>query len=143
MIDELIKQTVNRLNSLELFQDVLTADELSGLDEIQQQTPSANVIYGGITVEDTARGNRAVKVQDRITIVLTVRFNSFRAAQLYEEATPLIEATISALMGWTPDKWISETRFVGAAEPLFSETGFAYFPLEFEIGRVIKASNQQ
>lgn len=139
-MNQLIEQTVQRLKDLDLFNDVLTADELSGLEELQQQTPSANVIYGGILVEDTAQGNRAAKVKDRISIVLTTRFDQYRAAQLWEEATPLIEATISSMMGWQPNNWISEFRFVAAPEPMFAETGFAYFPLEFEIGRVIKAS---
>lgn len=139
-MNRLIEQTVERLNNLDVFADVLTADELTGIEELQQRTPSANVIYGGIFVEDTAHGNKAVKVKDRISIVITTRFDNYRAAKLWEEATPLIETTIKAMMGWQPQEWISEFSFVAAPEPMFAETGFAYFPLEFEIGRVIKAS---
>jgi hypothetical protein len=140
MIDQLLDQTKARLEALGIFNDHLTAADIAGIEEVQQQTPAVSIIYGGLQITDNAQNGKAAKVSDRVGIVITERFNEYDAATLYARTAPLIEQTIAHLMGWTPDGYTNHLTLAGAPEPLFTQEGFAYFPLEFDIARVIKAS---
>lgn len=141
MVDQLMEQIRARLESLGIFKDVLTAADLADLEERQQQTPGVSVIYQGIVIDDTAHSSKAAKIRDRVGIVITETFTQYDAANLYAKAAPLTEQTIGRLIGWTPEGYMHPLTLAGAPEPLFTEEGFAYFPLEFDIKRTIRADS--
>lgn len=109
---------------------VLTAADLAGVEERQQVTPAVHVIYRGYRpTQDQGQGRIQEIEQTWWTVVAVRSVRDIKSgAGSREEAGPIVDATLEALMGWRPLDGFLPLKLAPATAPAY-RAGFAYHPL--------------
>lgn len=94
------------------------------------------VIPVGIEVSEQRRGQ--VAIAEAVIVVVQVRNPSSQLAgvTVLQNAGPLLEACVQALLGWTPGEAYEPLTMTSAPSPEF-EAGFGYYPLAFQTRYVL------
>ncbi len=143
MFTDIEQALVERLKAEMPNVHVLTATELSEVDEARQPTPAVHVIYNGYRTLPNARTDgKAVQVSQTWLTVIAVsnvrKRGSGEAAR--EDAVALCEQVAGCLMGYWPQSAASPLRLTNAPRSGASN-GFTYVPLAFAVDTVLKAAN--
>jgi hypothetical protein len=120
------------------FKAVVTAAELTAIEQMRQQTPAAIVVYDGDAVPQTPEseardGERQIAIQRWLVVIAVQNVRDTRGGtSARREAGPLMSKTMAALKGWQPP--VAGVRKLrrgdGVPGPAF-DSGFGYFPLLF------------
>jgi hypothetical protein len=119
---------VDRLNERLAGTAVLTAEELSDINERQQVTPAVHVIYSGYRPTREVGDGIVQEIETQWTVVIAVR--SARRGGVREKAAPVMREVIKALAGWRPDKSHSTLKLASAPSAAHNP-GFSYYPVQF------------
>lgn len=122
---------------------ILTQDDLSGMEESSQPCPAVHVIYSGYRVIETRDDGKISHVQQRwLAVVATRNMRSRRSAeQARQDALPILDEVKNCLMGFWPDQASSPLRL--ATPPLGGgENGFHYEPLAFDVNTILKTTSR-
>jgi hypothetical protein len=125
-----------------LVQNIYTAAQVAQMEERLQLSPSVTVIYNGYrTAENLAQGAIQQVILSYLVIV-AVRNAKAAATSLgvREDASPILDAAMEALMGFRPITGASPLRLADAPGAGFSDAGFGYYPLAFEISRTYRGT---
>lgn len=117
---------------------VYTAAEVAQVEERSQVTPSVAVLYNGMTPTQELGGGAVQEVAFQFLAVVTVR--NARGAGTQEgardDAAELVDAVLEALLGFRPlPGTCGPLKLEQAPGAGFTDAGFAYYPLAFEIRR--------
>jgi phage gp37-like protein len=125
----------------DLVDRVYTAAEASQVDEQLQLSPSLTVIYNGYTTAGDIAGGVVQGVAFEFLVIIAIRNAQAtnRSAGAREDASPILDAVIEALLNWRPVDGVSILRLQDAPGATFSDAGFAYYPLAFKITRTYRA----
>jgi hypothetical protein len=108
------------------------ASDLATVQESQQTTPAAFVVYQGDRIADDAGEGERTAVDQQWLVWLMVR-NARQARTgdgVRQEAGPVLSSLIAALSGWKPLDGLRAFKRVNAPRPLYSKAA-GYFPLMF------------
>lgn len=121
---------------------VLTASELSDVEERNQPTPAVHVIYNGYRTGDTRPDGKAAQVSQTWLTVIAVRNLRKRGTgeAAREDAVELCEKVAGCLMGFRPQSAAGPLTLTNAPRSGASN-GFSYVPLAFAVATVLKAAN--
>jgi phage gp37-like protein len=121
---------------------VLTASELSDVEERNQPTPAVHVIYNGYRVKQNRPDGKVTVVSQTWLTVVAVRNVRQRGkgAAAREDAIPLCQKITEELMGYHPQVAASPVTLTNAPAQ-GSNNGFLYVPLAFAVDTVLKAAN--
>jgi len=126
-----------KLESLGLFKAVWGLADLNA--EKAKPTPCAYVVYDGAQVAQTNAAGAEAKIVARWLVALAVK-NAARAgdgAAAREDARPLADAVLAALMGWRPDAAHQPLVLADLPRPE-AAAGLIYLPLVFTTTQIIK-----
>ncbi len=122
---------------------VLTAMELSEIEEDRQPTPAVHVIYNGYQVTESPRPDgKTVRISQRWLTVIAVRNLRGRGKNdaARQDAIPLAQTLAGSLMGFQPlPKDAGPMRLETAPVP-GGQNGFLYVPLAWSVETVLKAN---
>jgi phage gp37-like protein len=126
----------------DLVDRVYTAGEVSQLEEQLQLTPSITVIYNGYRPSGDIAGGVIQGVAFEFLVVVAVKNAraAHRSIGVKDDASPILDACIEALLNFRPMQGGSILRLGDAPGVSFSEAGFAYYPLAFEITRTYRGN---
>lgn len=116
---------------------VYTAAEVAQVEERSQVAPSVAVIYNGMTPTQEVGGGLVQEVALQFLAVVTVRNARGSGTQegAREDAAELVDAVLEALLGFRPLTNCGPLKLEQAPGAGFTDAGFAYYPLAFEIRR--------
>lgn len=118
---------------------VLSAADMASIEESAQITPCVYVIYAGHTPLKSYANGVIQDIEQRWIVVITTR--NARATvdgkAVREDAEPIINAVIEALMGFKPDPSGSALSLSSSEAPVY-RTGFGYFPFSFTRRRTFR-----
>lgn len=126
----------------DLVDRVYTAAEVAQLEEQLQLTPSITVIYNGYRPAGDVAGGVVQGIAFSFLVVVAVKNAraSHRSSGARDDAAPIVDACIEALLNFRPANGTSIMRLSDAPGASFSEIGFAYYPLAFEITRTYRGN---
>lgn len=115
---------------------VYTAAEVAQIEEGSQVVPSCTVVYNGYAPVIGVGGSqgRIQQIDKTWVVVIAVRSATEARTQTgaRQLAAPIVDAALSALLGWRPDiAGEMPLQLVGAPGAEFTDAGFAYYPLSF------------
>lgn len=120
---------------------VLTATDLSDIEEDRQPTPAVHVIYNGFRVMETRSDGKAARVQQTWLTVVCIRNvrNRGSGSAARQDAVTLTDKLTGVLMG---------RLLAGSNRPLMIETpprpggmnGFSYTPLSWVVETNLQAN---
>lgn len=125
---------------------VYTAAELSQVEEQSQVCPHWCVVYNGyepVDSEMVAASQGAIQqVRFNWLVVLGIRNAKGTATHqgAREDAAPLLDEALAALMGFRPATGYSPLVLEPAPGAGFTDKGFAYYPLAFTTGRTYRGT---
>ncbi|WP_276681192.1 Gp37 family protein [Thalassolituus oleivorans] len=143
MFTDIEQALVERLKAEMPNVHVLTATELSEVDEARQPTPAVHVIYNGYRTLPNARTDgKATQVSQTWLTVIAVRNVRKRGTgeAAREDAVALCEQVAGSLMGFRPQSAAGPLTLTNAPRSGASN-GFTYVPLAFAVDTVLKAAN--
>lgn len=108
---------------------VLSAADLAGVQESEQITPALHVILQGYRPTREQGSGLIQEIEQTWLVVAAVR-NVRGIPDAREDAGPILDAVLRALLGWRPDAGWTPFQLAAAPRPGFSR-GFLYFPLAF------------
>jgi phage gp37-like protein len=120
---------------------VYTAAELAQTDEQLQVTPNCTVIYNGYRTDGSVASGIVQGVIWSWLVVVAVKSaeEAARSSGARAIGIDLVEKAMTALINFRPlDGAGSILRLADAPAASFSEAGFAYYPLIFEITRAMR-----
>ncbi|ACL71489.1 conserved hypothetical protein [Thioalkalivibrio sulfidiphilus HL-EbGr7] len=122
---------------------VLTAADLAGVEERAQVTPAVHLIYRGYRpTQDQGQGKIQEIEQIWWTVVAVRSARDIKGGSgTREQAGPIIDAVLEALMGWRPIEGYLPLKLAPSAAPAY-RAGFAYHPLGWTT-RTTKRGAQQ
>lgn len=130
---------------------VFTTAEYADVEEESQLTPSVAVIYQGyapVTTPGATNAGYAGRVQaieKTYYVVVAVRnaLNSRTKQGAREASAPIVQAVMSALLGWRPTNLPDEGPLQLAPAPgaAFTDAGFAYYPIAFTNRRTYRGTD--
>ncbi|MDH5786402.1 MAG: DUF1834 family protein [Chromatiales bacterium] len=111
---------------------VLTAPDLAGVTEAQQNAPAVYVIYGGLNISQDEADGTIVEIQlTWHTVVVTRNVRSLKSGDgVRADAGPILNAVFTALTGWKPGADIRRLKPVNPPRPGYIK-GYGYFPLSW------------
>jgi hypothetical protein len=118
------------------FRIVSPRADLEQIEEAEQTTPAAYVVYAGYAVIEATSDGSMVTIEQRWTVVTACRNAATqRTGQaVREEAGPFMMDVLNALSGWqiTPEHTpLLLTDAPQGGEPGYSKV-FGYYPLQFK-----------
>jgi hypothetical protein len=120
---------------------VLSAADLAGVEESQQQTPAVHVVLGGYRPTRVSGEGRVQETEQSWRVVVAVR--NLRSPQTgehaREDAGPVLAQVLEALQGWRPSAEHTPLALAAGPAPGFSR-GYGYFPLTFTTQVVTRAT---
>lgn len=125
-----------------LVRNVYTAAEVAQTEERLQLSPSVTVIYNGYRTQEQL-GQGAIQHVIFSYLVITAVRNAKAAGTslgVREDAAPILDATLEALLGFRPVTGCTPLRLADAPGAGFSDAGFGYYPLAFEISRTYRGT---
>lgn len=139
MINTTEQQIVAQLaENLEKDVRVLTAADLSGLQERQIPTPSVHVIFRGTKVRDTRPDGKAALISEQWMVVACV--SDRRRDDAKESITALHDQIATCLMGFYPQGASGPLKLADAPPPGKSENNL-YLPVGFVVDGSLRAGN--
>lgn len=127
---------------------VYATAELADLEESSQVTPSVAVIYQGYAPVQTpgqVYGAKVQQVEKTYIVSVAVRsaLNTRTRQGAREESAPIVEAVMSALIGWRPSALPAEGPLQLAPAPgaAFTDAGYAYYPIAFTTRRTYRGTD--
>lgn len=151
--DALEEAIVTRLQDRlgEAVKKVYTAAELADVEEDSQVTPSVAVIYNGYAPVSAAGGQtsnllgKIQLVEKSWLVVVSVRnaLNTRNRQGAREASAPIVQAVLSALLGWRPPSLPEEGPLQLAPAPgaAFTDAGYAYYPIAFTNRRTYRGTD--
>ena len=125
----------------DLVDRVYTAAEASQVDEQLQLCPNLTVVYNGYTTAGDIAGGVVQGVAFEFLVIIAIRNaqGTNRSTGAREDASPILDAVIEALLNWRPVDGGSILRLQDAPGATFSDAGFAYYPLALKVTRTYRA----
>lgn len=130
----IVERLKDKLGDLVL--KVYSAAELAQVEEESQKTPAVMVAFDGYAPV-TPNGGSQGKIQlvEKAWLVVP-HVRSARDTRTHQgardEASPIIDAVLQALIGWRPPiDGEMPLALAGAPGAAFTDAGFAYYPLAF------------
>lgn len=126
-----------------LVRNVYTAAEVAQTEERLQLSPSVTVIYNGYRTQENLGQGVVQHVIFSFLVVVAVRNAKAAATSLgvREDAAPILDAAMEALLGFRPVTGCTPLKLADAPGAGFSDAGFGYYPLAFEISRTYRGTN--
>jgi len=125
-----------------LVKHVYSAAQVAQTEERLQLSPAATVIYNGYRTGDQVGQGAVQHVTFTFLVVVSVR--NARAAGVSlgvrEDAAPIMDACLEALLGFRPVTGCTPLRLQDAPGAGFSDAGFGYYPLAFDISRTFRGT---
>lgn len=117
-----------------LVLEVYGHQDYADVPEVNMVTPSIAVVYTGYTPGE--RADQAGTIQSIAfgwTIVVNVASaqQSARGDGVRDEASPIFDAVLAALLGWRPLKGFQPMKLEPAPGAAVSDAGFGYYPVAF------------
>lgn len=128
----------------DLVDRVYTAAEIAQVEEQLQLSPSITVMYNGLRPSSDIAGGVVQAVTFSWLVVVAVKnaVNSNRSVGARSDASPIVDAVIEALINFRAyENAGSILRLADAPTPSFSDVGFAYYPIAFEITRTYRGKS--
>lgn len=125
----------------DLVDRIYTAAEAAQVEEQLQLTPSLAVVYNGYRPAGDVAGGIVQGVAFSFLVIVSVR-NAKQAGRhkgAREDAAPILDAVMGALINFRPMEGGSILKLSDAPGATFSDAGFAYYPLAFEMTRTYRA----
>lgn len=128
---------IARLKDLDLGippANVISARDLTGVQEKAQLTPAVQVYYWGdlLGAEAATKQGRLI-TQQWITVVQVKNARDQRSGEAARaDAGPLAQSVITGLQGWRPGPGYGPMSRFAAPRPLYSPGGFLYVPLGWQ-----------
>lgn len=125
----------------DLVDRVYTAAEVAQLEEQLQLTPSITVMYNGYRPATDIAGGVIQGVTFSFLVVVAVKnaAGSHRSTGVRGDASGIVDAVIEALVNFRAYEGAgSILRLADAPGASFSDIGFAYYPLQFDITRTYR-----
>ena len=119
----------------------LSSADLQGVAETEQITPAVHVVFDGITPTREQGEGAVQEFEQRWVVVAAVRNlrEARTGAGVREDASPIIDEVLGALLGWRPLLELSPLKAAVSPKPAFF-AGFGYFPFAFTT-RVVARGN--
>lgn len=120
--------------SAPLVLEVYGHQDYADVPEVNMVTPSIAVVYTGYTPGDRADKSGTIQsIAFGWTIVVNVASaqQSARGDGVRDEASPIFDAVLAALLGWRPLKGFQPLLLEPAPGAAVSDAGFGYYPLAF------------
>lgn len=116
-----------------LLKAVYAEQEYAALPERTMVTPSAAVIYQGYTPTQNIKPGGIQEIRFEYLVVLNVRSakSTDTGQGVRDEASPLIDAALAALLGFRPIAKFQPLKLEPAPGAALSDAGFGYYPLAF------------
>jgi len=121
---------------------VYTAAETAQIEEQLQVSPNITVVYNGYRPAGDVAGGAVQGVAFQFLVVVATKnaTSAHRSVGARDDASSIIEEVMAALVNWRPVKGASILRLFEAPGASFSEIGFAYYPVAFEITRTYRGA---
>lgn len=134
---------VNRLKDKcgDLVDRVYTAAEIAQIEEQSQTAPSITVMFNGLRPQTAIAGGAVQAVTFSWMVVVSIKnsLSTARSTGARADASQIIDSIIEALINFRAyDHAGSILRLAEGSAPSFSEVGFAYYPIGFEITRTYR-----
>lgn len=129
-----------KLATLSQKPKIYAAADLENAKDKSQAAAAVFVAYNGISKVDQLKNVPHVATLTQEFIIWTVTKSASRHGSQQgtrENADPIIEGVIAALMGWKPAATLAALEMVEAPGPAYGE-GFGYFPLVFQMKRQVR-----
>lgn len=126
-----------------LVKNVYTAAQVAQMEERLQLSPSITVIYNGYRIGQNLGQGSVQQLTFTFLVVVAVR-NATAAGTsggVREDAAPILDAALEALAGFRPVQGCTPLRLQDAPGAGFSDAGFGYYPLAFDISRTYRGAN--
>lgn len=122
---------------------VYTAAEVAQVEEHSQLVPSVAVLYNGLTPTQEQANGAIQEVAFQFLAVVAVR--NAAGSALHEGAradgSALVDGVMEALLGFRPITNGGALKLDQSPPAAFSDAGFAYYPVAFEIRRTYRGTN--
>jgi hypothetical protein len=112
--------------------DVLSVTDLVGIDEISQPAPAIYVAFNGDSPVEDAKWGMAQSFLQRWMIWLVVR-NLRGPGHERHDAGKLSAQIIDALGPNRPPEFKQTIRRTGIGSPIRKESGYTYYPFQYEL----------
>lgn len=121
---------------------IYTAAEIAQTEEQSQLTPNLALMYNGYRTGEQLGLGQIQELTFEFLVIVTVRnaYNTATHDGARDEASPLIDAVMAALLGYRPVQGMGTLRLADAPAAAFSEAGFGYYPVAFEISRTYRGT---
>lgn len=131
--EAMVTRLVATVEAANLVKAVYSHTDYAALPELSMLTPSLAVIYNGYTPEQTSHEGSVQNVGFNFLVVVNVRNarNPGTGAGVRDDASPVFDAVMDALLGWRPIPKFRPLRLAPAPGAALSDAGFGYFPLSF------------
>lgn len=129
-----------KLATLDPKPKIYSAIDLENTKDKSQVAAACFVAYNGITGIDALKGAPHIATLAQEFIIWTVTRSASRHGSQQgtrENADPILEGIIKALMGWRPATGLPPLEMVETPGPAYGE-GFGYFPLVFHMKRQVR-----
>ncbi len=124
--------------------EVLTADDLEGIDEAAQKTPAVHVVNGGFRVDEVNRSGRSAVIEQTWIVVCVVRHDGDKRKAVREAGgriDPHVQAVLNTLMGWRhASTGMLPLQIATPPAPRWRPP-FYYFPLTFSAKVALEKSS--
>lgn len=138
--DLIVERLKDRIDGVQ----VLTAQDLSGVQEQGQPERSIQVLYQGYRIGgpggEATSGAFRLYTQHWLVVVAVRNARGGRTGSgVRADAGPLIDQVLRTLMGWDPGEGSSELHWISAPAAVHRPVA-SYYPLGFEATRAAKAA---
>jgi hypothetical protein len=138
--EAIIERLEAKLAALTPKLKIYSASDLENAKDKSQVAAACFVAYNGISGVDQLRNVPHIATLTQEFIIWTVTRSASRHGSnqgTRENADPILEGIIQALMGWKPVAGLPALEMVEAPGPAYGE-GFGYFPLTFVLRRQVR-----
>lgn len=138
--DAIIERLQTKLATVTPKPKIYPAYDLENAKDKSQGAANVFVAYNGIVNVEQMKGAPHVGTITIEFILWVVTKSASRAGSQQgtrENADPILEGIIAALMGWRPAAGLPQMELVETTGPAYGE-GFGYFPLTFHMKRQVR-----
>lgn len=138
----IVARLVERLKVPGIVREVYSHTDYADISESVMATPSVAVIYQGYNPGTRLPGGAIQSVAFSFLVVVNVRnaTNTNRGQGQRLDASPIIDATMEALLGFRTVPKFQPLQLEPAPGAAVSDAGFGYYPLAFSTTATYRAT---